>query len=312
MLDRFARPLIFSPWVVVAPRQSFDAGNGHDRPPHGFARAGFLSIPWRSFVVSLFAISGASLPVLLLWTLAASDPPMTPDVLFRFFAQWSVVPAAIAVALRASRRARIEISDSALIVSLRGRRIEVPLEAIRRVVPWSIPLPGPGLWLVLPSGRRLGVELTDPTPLVAALCDHGVPGADRAVDDPALVHARARALRARRFFERPLFKFAAVGLLPSGVLFYTHQHIAYGGLFGEYHLVGLGAWLGSALTHWAAITIYLVLYASVGRALAEIVCWISARVAPPRAAGVRRLVETITQVFYYGGIPLILVIRYTA
>jgi hypothetical protein len=298
--------------VVVAPRQSIDADNGHEGTGHASVRGRWFSSPWRGVVVSLFTISGASLPALLVLTLTASDPPMTPDVLIPLFAQWSVLPAAIAVALRASRGAQIEITDSAMVVTLHARRIEVPFEAITGVVPWRVPLPGPGLWLVLRSGRRLGVELPDPTPIIVALADRGVPGAATSRNAPALAHARARALRERRFFERPLFKFVGVGLLPAGILFYTHQHIAYGGLLGEYHLLGLRSWVGSAVTHWAAITVYLVLYASVLRGPAEIVCWIAARVAPPRASGVRRLVEAISQVFYYGGIPLILAIRYTA
>ena len=105
-------------------------------------------------------------------------------------------------------------------------------------------------------------------------------------------------------------KFVAFALLPASVLFYTHQHIAYGGTFGQYYLEGLGPYVATLVTYWVTVAIYLVLYAGVWRGLGEGVALVAARVAPSRAARVRRAVEVTCRVLYYGGAPLLLVARY--
>jgi apolipoprotein N-acyltransferase len=123
--------------------------------------------------------------------------------------------------------------------------------------------------------------------------------------------ARARSPWRRRWSDR-LAKFPLFALGPAAVLFYTHQHIAYGGLFGEWYLLGPAAWLRTLALHWATMTIYLGLYAAVLRAVAEAAALLAARVAPPRAAGVRRAVERACQVAYFGGVPLLLALRFLA
>jgi len=94
------------------------------------------------------------------------------------------------------------------------------------------------------------------------------------------------------------------------VLFNAHQHIAYGGLLGEYYLLGLGSYVETFAVHWLTVTIYLVLYASVWRGVAEGGCLLAACVAPARAAGVRRAAEIGCRVAYYGGVPVLLVLRF--
>jgi len=94
------------------------------------------------------------------------------------------------------------------------------------------------------------------------------------------------------------------------VLFNAHQHIAYGGLLGEYYLLGLGSYLRTFAVHWLTLTIYLVLYASVWRGLAEGMALLAACVAPARAAAVRRAAEIVCQVAYYGGVPVLLLLRF--
>jgi len=53
-----------------------------------------------------------------------------------------------------------------------------------------------------------------------------------------------------------------------------------------------------------------VLYASVWRGLAEGTALLGACVAPARAAGVRRAAEIVCQVAYYGGVPVLLLLRF--
>ena len=71
-----------------------------------------------------------------------------------------------------------------------------------------------------------------------------------------------------------------LALGPAAVLFYTHQHIAFGGLLGEYYLMGLGPYLRTAAVHWATVTVYLLLWAGVWRGAGEVVAWAAAALAP--------------------------------
>src|SRR5206468_3785068 len=109
--------------------------------------------------------------------------------------------------------------------------------------------------------------------------------AEVSVDGDALV-IRRRDLR----LEVPC---RAIALLPTAVLFNAHQHITYGGVLGEYYLLGLGSYVRTFAVHWLTLTIYLVLYASVWRGLAEGTALLGACVAPARAAWVRRAAEIV-------------------
>src|SRR6184192_77960 len=175
--------------------------------------------------------------------------------------------------------------------------LALPCRAIARVAPWAVPLPGPGLSVCMRSGRwlRQGLQIDDPTPLLLALAETG-----------GLEAARG----APRRWHHLLGRFAGFALLPTAVLFNAHQHIAYGGLLGEYYLLGLGSYVRTFAVHWLTLTIYLVLYASVWRGLAEGVALLAACVAPASAAGARRAVEIACQVAYYGGVPLLLLLRF--
>ena len=167
--------------------------------------------------------------------------------------------------------------------------------------------------MCLRSGRRLrqGLQIDDPTPLLLALAEAGgLEAARAATRHPVLVYAHARARGAPRRWHHLLGRFAGFALLPTAVLFNAHQHIAYGGLLGEYYLLGLGSYVRTFAVHWLTLTIYLVLYASVWRGLAEGVALLAACAAPANAAGARRAVEIACQVAYYGGVPLLLLLRF--
>jgi apolipoprotein N-acyltransferase len=102
-------------------------------------------------------------------------------------------------------------------------------------------------------------------------------------------------------------------VLPASLLFYTHQHIAYGGTFGQYYLEGLVPYLSTLGEYWATTVILLVSYASIWRAAAEIAVWTAAALAGRTPAfAVRRAVEVACAVAYYGGVPALLALRYLA
>jgi apolipoprotein N-acyltransferase len=105
-------------------------------------------------------------------------------------------------------------------------------------------------------------------------------------------------------------KFPLFALLPTAPLFNVHQHIAYGGTLGQYHLLGGRAFAADLALHWATVSICLVLWASVWRGLAEAAALAAAHVAPARAARVRRAVESACWWLYYAGVPLLLLLRF--
>jgi hypothetical protein len=289
----------------VTPRESYvgaaAAGNA----------AAALAPGWRLALAACLAIAGASLPLLLAAALLANDPPMTPRALLELFAVQVALPLAAAWAGWRAHAARVGVEGEDLVVERRGRRLAVPLAAVAGVEPWRLPLPAPGVRLRLRSGRALPWSLAaaDPAPLLAALAAAGVPGAVEAAEGAIARWARVRAPWRRRPLDR-IAKFGLFALGPAAVLFHAHQHISYGGLFGEWYLLGRGAWLRTLAEYLATTVVVLVLYASAWRGLAEAIALLAARVAPPRAAGVRRAVERACQVAYFGGVPLLLALRF--
>ncbi|HJQ85029.1 MAG TPA: hypothetical protein VKA21_13180, partial [Candidatus Binatia bacterium] len=107
-----------------------------------------------------------------------------------------------------------------------------------------------------------------------------------------------------------LLRFPVFALGPTALLFNVHQHIAYGGLLGQYYMLGLRPYLATFALYWGTVTVYLMLYASVWRGLAEPICFAAAAVAPSRAARVRRAAELVIRVLYYGGVPALLAWRF--
>ena len=280
---------------------------------NGSIRACAYPLGWRIAGAVLFAVSRASLPAILALVVLATDPPVTPPMLMRAVVVLALLPGLAARLVARAFVASLSVDDDALVIRRRDLRLEVPYRAIARLAPWAVPLPGPGLSVCLRSGRRLrqGLQIDDPTPLLLALAEAGgLEAARAATRHPVLVYAHARARGAPRRWHHLLGRFAGFALLPTAVLFNAHQHIAYGGLLGEYYLLGLGSYVRTFAVHWLTLTIYLVLYASVWRGLAEGVALLAACVAPASAAGARRAVEIACQVAYYGGVPVLLLLRF--
>jgi apolipoprotein N-acyltransferase len=266
---------------------------------------------WRIVAAAAFAVSRGVLPLMLL-SLLRSRVPIPPLVILRDFTLFALLPACAAWLITRMHAAQAVVADAALAVRRPGFAVEVPAASIAGVAPWRLPFPCPGVDVVLASGRRLSPALgmDDPARLVDALARHGVAAVDAVSTHPALVWARARADWGRWRWQHRVLRYPVFALLPTAVLFNAQQHIAYGGLLGEYYLMGLQAYLTTFAIYWSTITVYQVLYASALRGLAELACVAAAAVAPSQAARVRRGAEVADRVLYFAGIPVMLALRF--
>lgn len=262
----------------------------------------------------LLAASGLALPFLLVRILIANDPPMSEQMVLRAFIATSALPALAALFIQRALRGELEFTGGDLVVRVGGQIFAVPVPEITAVEPWRVPLPMPGFRLRLASGKRfpLGIGADDPAPILRALALCGTAAADSATTHPSVVYASVKHGLGRLGWRRLLLKFPLFGLVVAAIPFNAHQHIAYGGLFGQYYLEGAWPWVRTFLVYWATITVYLVLYASVWRWPAEIVAWLAAFRGEAFARRTRQVVEWVCRVVYYAGVLLVLALRFSA
>ena len=269
--------------------------------------------PWRWVAGALVAVSRASLPAIGVALVLRSSEPIPLVTLLAMLAAYAALPGAAAWLLARAFTANVEVRARTLHVRGRGLRLEIPCASIANVEAWRLPLPGPGVWLRLRSGSvlRPGLEAQDLEPLLDALAEAGgVDSARDALRDPFILYGHAKRRHPRGLLGRPLFKFPGFSLLPTAVLVNAHQHIAYGGSLGQYYLEGLVPWLQTLGFYWAMVCVYLVLYASALRTLAEAVALLAARADAARAARVRRTVELACGLLYYVGVPAFVLARF--
>lgn len=267
--------------------------------------ASILSPLWRVVTALLVAVAAASLPTYGIAVFVL--PPIPPIVMARSFAIGTLLPAFTAWALRRVFGGTIAVDGDRLRIVRGDFVLEAPAAAVERVRPWRIPLPAPGLSLRLgPDGPSLGLDMRDPAGLVDLLRRAG--GSPGVTDThPALVYARTR--RPWRPWAT-LAKFAGFGALPTAVLFYTHQHIAYGGTFGQYYLEGFAPYLATFAAYWTTVVVLLTSYAATWRAAAEAAVLLAAWQGATAARHVRRVTEAVCALAYYVGVPILLALRY--
>ena len=267
---------------------------------------------WRIVGGLCVAVSRVSLPFIGVGVLT-SDAPVPLVVLGRALFVCALLPALAARLIERAFVADMEIRATELVLQGRGLRVEIPRTAVAAIVPWTLPLPGPGFALRLQSGRRFsyGLQVPDPTPLLQALTDGaGIEAARAATQHPVLVWAHAKhSDRGWRWYHW-LAKFVLFALVPTAVWFYAHQHIAYGGLLGQYNLEGLVPYVKTFVISWSLTAIYLLLYASGWRAVVEGGALAAAWLVPAHATAVRRAVEIVCRLAYYVGVPIIVLVPF--
>lgn len=121
--------------------------------------------------------------------------------------------------------------------------------------------------------------------------------------------AATRGAEPRRWFDRALVKFVLFPLLPALAAFRLHQHIAYGGTFGEYYTYGLTAYLSGLLIWWVSWSIGLMLLAAALRIVIETGTVLALQLRPTRAMQVRRSLEWLGRLTFYLGVPAWLGLR---
>ena len=104
-------------------------------------------------------------------------------------------------------------------------------------------------------------------------------------------------------------KFLLFPLVPALPAFRLHQHIAFGGTFGEYYTYGLQAYLLALAIWWASWAIGLVLFAAALRVLIEAGTLLALALRPDSAIDARRGFEHVGRVLFFAGVPMWLLIR---
>src|SRR5512145_2788205 len=140
----------------------------------GAASVSALPPAARFAAAGLRALSRASLPLLAIALLRATDPPLTPVVLAEALFALALVPELCTRLVLRAFAAQARVERDVLQVAGGWRRVEVACGAIERVRPWRLPLPGPGLTLELGAGRRLHLAVPAPDAVLAALSQAGV------------------------------------------------------------------------------------------------------------------------------------------
>jgi apolipoprotein N-acyltransferase len=274
-----------------------------------------LSPGWRTAAGAARLMARGSLVVLAFVTLAADEPPTNPFRQMRLFGATFAAPEVLAWWVRRWCAVRVRVGGGMLVLEGAGSRVEVPVASIAAVEAWALPLPEPGVWLRLRSGRRLetGILLRDVEGFVAALRREG---ADAAVSTSTGTLAAAYSQVLHRqpagWAENPLLKFGLLPMVPAFAAFRLHQFITFGGTFGEAYTFGWKAWLLGFFLWWVSWAIGMSWTAAVMRMVAEGLA--IATLALSRAAGppVRRALVILLRVLYYAGIPAWLAFRLLA
>lgn len=263
----------------------------------------WLPAGWRMALAALRLLAALAL-AWLGWRMLAQDGLQVQSLQqIRVFAGWVVLPLVLAWALSRWLRASVDFQADQLVIDTGPRRIGIPLSAIDRVALWRMPLPQPGVDLLLRSGARIGVGLARPRALLERLRAAGVPSPWTAADDRRSEHLEARA-SARHWLDHAALKYALFPLLLSLPAFRLHQIIAFGGTFGELQTFGAGAWWTGLLLWWAAWALGLMLLGAVLRLLIELLHRLLQVRAIDTQYGARLRLEAASRAVYYLGVPL--------
>lgn len=275
-------------------------------------QASLYPAAWRMFAAALVAVSRGSLPIILALLVMQNEPPVTEPLLVRLILVFVILPGLAAALIRRAFAFDIEYHSGNLILFQRGLRITLDLSVITAINPWRIPLPGPGLSIkTVEEGRprKYLLQTDNPEGLLNAIGQIGETVSDVAAH-PSVVYAQARYAAGIARWYHLLGKFGIFSLLPAIIFFRLHQYIVYGEAFGQYHSEGLTPYLSTFGFYWITMAVYMLLYASIWRVPAEGFSLAAARIVPAHAVTLRCWTERVVMIFYYGGIPVLVGLRF--
>lgn len=267
---------------------------------------------WRIAIVTLKLIARVTLLFIGLNWLFGDASRLTSISGIRMFLGLVAAPELLAWCIATVFSASAFIDKDALVLEQRTHRIEIPLRNIVGLPAWRLQLPSAGASIELASGQRwsAGIAVADLPALADALVQAGAsPALAEAKDGRVAAYARLRAMSPRRWLDHRFVKFMLFPLLPALPAFRLHQHIAFGGTFGEYQTYGLKAYLLALVIWWASWVIGLVLFAAVLRIITEAGTWLALLLKPARAGATRQWLEIGARLLFYVGMPAWWVLR---
>ncbi len=282
--------------------------------PNGIhdARIAWLPAPARAFSALLVVVRWCAFPWVLAVGLLFAEDPIPLSALIVSLATFSLVPAASFVLVDRWFTARVETKSGTLCITGRAGEAEVPVAAIASIEPWRVPLPGSGLVIRTRGGRRLTLRNDGIAAWLDALLGAGCEPARAARARAEVAFAEARQGVRGAFWRRTTLRFVFVVLPVTLVAFNAHQHIAYGGALGQYYLEGFVPFLRTLSEYALTASLYVLLYASTWRIAIELASFAATRIAPSRAATVRRVAEITSAIAVYAGVPALLALRFLA
>jgi apolipoprotein N-acyltransferase len=240
-----------------------------------------------------------------------------PLAQIRLFVAAVLVPELAAWLVLQAGAARAAATPAGLVLTRGGRQLLLAPTTVSAVAHWRLPWPAPGVCLRLADGSRLDLAGVDPLQLQSVLAPATVPTAMPAQAPRALLHAHA-VMAARpqdrrlALLAHPALKFGLLPLLLALPAFRLHQHIAYGGSFGEWQSFGAPAWFSTLLLWWAGWVIGTAIAAAVLRGLIEAAALLVLALRPQASVPARRLLERLGLALFYLGLPAWLALRLLA
>lgn len=231
-----------------------------------------------------------------------------PLAQIRLFTALVLVPELAAWLVLRAYRARATVENGTLVLARGVYRLTLKLSDIRTLQTWRWPLPTPGATLHMASGEMHALADADAAAIRAAL--------GLAPEPPSGTERWAQAMEAARtegrpwaWLAHPVAKFVLLPLAIAVPAFRLHQHIAYGGSFGEWQTFGAQAWLVGFALWWAAWVIAVAMAAAALRALVEAATLLTLTLKPQALLPARRLFERAGLVLLYLGLPAWLLAR---
>ena len=312
--------LIFGAWRKWAP-----VGVGHaGSSSHLFGASGLDAFPAKAvalpmgvrFLVALLRVFARGS---LLWIgamMLLSDQFQSNTLAqIRWVSSLFLLPEAVAWCVLQAFSGTLSVENGVLVLTRGQRRMTLALTELRAVTVWWLPLPGLGVTLHMAPGSRWprSLMLAEPTALRAVW----LKGADFASGGAATTSSStrfARLVQAWQWASASRFaslwaKYLLLPMLLALPAFRLHQHIAYGGSFGEYYTFGLQAYLTTLALWWAAWAIGVLLCAAALRAAIEVATLIVVGVRPELTLSVRIWLERFGLLGLYVGVPGWLVLR---